>query len=50
MPQETEDQCPVPPDEFVPDRIETLKDKIGGTNREGNQWTLPLREQLCDET
>ena len=39
---------PVPPDEFVSDRIKTLKDKIGGTKREDNQWTLMLREQLCD--
>ncbi len=40
----------VPPDEFVADRIKALKDKIGGTKREDNQWTLLLREQLCDET
>ena len=41
---------PVPPDEFVTDRIKVLTDKIGGTNREENQWTLLLREQFCDQT
>ena len=29
------------------DRIKTLKEKIGSTKCEDNQWTLMLREQLC---
>jgi hypothetical protein len=35
----------VPPDQFVTDRIKTLKKTICGvTDREDNQWTALLRE------
>jgi hypothetical protein len=40
----------VPPDEFVTDRIKTLKKPICGVNREDNQWTSLLREQLHHDT
>ena len=40
----------VPPDEFVSDRIETLKKTIGAVNREDNQWTTLLWEKLHHDT
>jgi hypothetical protein len=40
----------VPPDEFVSDRIKTLKKNICGVNREDNEWTVVLREQFHQDT
>ena len=36
----------VPPDEWVSDRVKTLKDNVGGYKREDNEWILFLREKL----
>ena len=40
----------VPPDDFVTDRIKTLKKTSSGVNREDNQWTTLLREQFHHDT
>jgi hypothetical protein len=39
------ESAPVPPDDFVPDRIKVLKKTIGGLKREDNKWTEILRGQ-----
>ena len=39
-------RVPVPPDDFVVDRIKTLKKTIGGLKCEDNKWTEMLRKKL----
>ena len=40
----------VPPDDFVEDRIKTLKKTIGGSKRVDNEWTEMLRGKLHQDT
>jgi hypothetical protein len=42
--------APVPPDEFVGDRIKTLKTTITGLKSVDNQWTQTLRDKLDPDT
>ena len=40
----------VPPDDFVDDRIKTLKKTIGGCKRADNEWTEMLRGKVHQDT
>jgi hypothetical protein len=42
--------APVPPDDFVVDRIKSLKKTIGSVKCEGNKWTEMLRNKLDQDT
>jgi hypothetical protein len=42
--------APVPPDEFVGDRIKQLKTTIAGLKTEDNAWTQTLRDKLDPDT
>ena len=42
--------APVPPDDFVVDRIKVMKETIGGVKRGDNKWTEMLREKLDQDT
>jgi hypothetical protein len=42
--------APVPPDEFVGDRIKALKTTITGVKSVDNQWTQTLRDKLDSDT
>jgi len=42
--------APVPPDEFVGDRIKQLKTTITGLKTEDNAWTQTLRDKLDPDT
>jgi hypothetical protein len=42
--------APVPPDEFVGDRIKQLKTTITGLKTEDNAWTQTLRDKLNPDT
>ncbi len=42
--------APVPPDEFLGDRIKELKTPITGLKTEDNTWTQTLREKLDPDT
>ena len=41
---------PVPPDEFVGDRIKELKTRITGLKSADNAWTQTLRDKLDPDT
>jgi hypothetical protein len=42
--------APVPPDEFVGDRIKQLKTTITGLKTQDNAWTQTLRDKLNPDT